>query len=89
MVYPFYAILKTESGLSMQIQKVSLLLLQFQVYTTATAVLLSIKPFSFGLLTIYYLSPIVISWLTNYIFGPIALGFRKKDSIFIKFPLPP
>ncbi|KAM3131253.1 hypothetical protein pb186bvf_016571 [Paramecium bursaria] len=36
------------------------------------------QDFSFGRLTAYFLITIIISWFTNYIFGGLAISFRRK-----------
>jgi hypothetical protein len=77
LVYPFYSISSGGYKLTVQMQQVTLMLLQLQVLTTTTALFLSIRPFSFSMLTVYYITPIIVSWFTNYLFGAVAVCMRR------------
>jgi hypothetical protein len=48
------------------------------MFTTLTSVFFSIPGFSYGLLTIYILAPINITWFTNYLFGCLAVCLRRN-----------
>ncbi|CAD8105672.1 unnamed protein product [Paramecium sonneborni] len=76
-VYPINAIF-TASSLEFSLQKLSLYLIQIQMYVTFTSVYLSSLPFKFGMLTAYYLLVIIQTWICNYLYGGLALAFRKK-----------
>ncbi|CAD8189469.1 unnamed protein product [Paramecium pentaurelia] len=76
-VYPINAIF-TASSLEFSLQKLSLYIIQIQMYVTFTSVYLSSLPFKFGMLTAYYLLVIIQTWICNYLYGGLALAFRKK-----------
>lgn len=60
-------------------QKMSLWILQMQMYIVFTSIYLAVRPFSFGRLTAWYILAVVQTWVTNYIFGGLALAFRRKS----------
>lgn len=79
LTHPMYSMWNGRTSLSIKIQKLSLMTLELQFFTAVTAGFLSITPFKFGYLTVYFLVPIPLSWFSNYFFGGMAVCFRRRN----------
>ena len=49
------------------------------MFTFITAGFMSIDPFMREVFVVYYFATIVITWISNYLFGVIAVNTRSKN----------
>ena len=51
------------------------------MFTFITAGFMSIDPFIRGVFIVYYFTTIILTWISNYIFGVIAVKTRNNKSV--------
>lgn len=51
------------------------------MFTFITAGFMTIDPFIRGVFIVYYLATIILTWISNYLFGIIAVNTRDKNQV--------